>query len=106
MPEELKEEAGVTAQELEKMAVIEFFEEQTPIFECHIFFCRHWQGELSETDEMGVPHPYDINNIPFDQMWHADRTWIPMICARQKIRAKSYYNKGMTRQDHFEYVPL
>lgn len=103
---ELQEEAGITAQELEKVAVIEFFEEENPIFECHVFFCRKWNGELHETEEMAIPEPYKMDNLPFDQMWHADRTWIPIVCSGQRIHAKSYYNKGMTKQERFEQKPL
>jgi ADP-ribose pyrophosphatase YjhB (NUDIX family) len=105
---ELKEEAGVitTKQDLKKVAVIEFFEDQTRIFECHIFFCYKWHGDLCETEEMATPEMYKIDKLPFDNMWHADKVWMPIICSGQKIRAKSYYNKGMTRQERFERKPL
>lgn len=105
---ELQEKAGIVAskQDLEKVAVIEFFEEETQIFECHIFFCHQWKGELHETEEMATPKPYQLTSLPFDKMWHADRTWLSIVCTGQKIRAKPYYNKGMTHQERFEQEPL
>jgi 8-oxo-dGTP pyrophosphatase MutT (NUDIX family) len=103
---ELREEAGIEAKELEKVAVIEFFEEESPVFECHIFFCRSWTGEFKETEEMAFPQAYDISNVPYDKMWDADRVWLPLVCAGQKIKAVSIYNKGMTKQESFKYQEL
>jgi 8-oxo-dGTP pyrophosphatase MutT (NUDIX family) len=103
---EFKEESGVTAQNLEKVAIVEFFEGSTLIFECHIFFCRKWQGELCETDEMGKPELYELDNIPFDRMMDADRKWLSVVCVGQKIRAQVYYNDGLTHLERFEWEIL
>lgn len=105
---ELAEEGGVitSPEKLEKVAVIDFFEGETHIFECHIFFCRDWQGEFVETEEMEAPTPHDISNPPYERMWDADRVWLPLVCSGQKIRARSYYNEGMTEQVKFEHEPL
>lgn len=105
---ELKEESGVTAtlKDLEKVAVIDFFDGDTHIFECHIFFCNIWDGDFRETKEMAAPEKYDINALPYEQMWDADRTWLPLVFSGQKIRAQSYYDNGMKRQERFEYEPL
>lgn len=105
---EMKEEGGIDVfiEDLEKVAIINFFEEETEIFECHIFFCRKWRGEFQETEEMGAPQPYGISNPPYDQMWDADRVWLPLVCSGQKINAVSKYNKGMTKQVSFEYKKL
>jgi len=105
---EMKEEGGIVAspEDLEKVAIINFFEEDVWIFECHVFFCRSWQGEFKETEEMDAPRPYDISNPPYDRMWDADKVWLPIVCSRQKIRAESRYNQGMTKQKSFKYEPL
>lgn len=105
---EMKEEGGIVASpdDLEKVAVINFFEEDVQIFECHVFFCHNWQGEFHETDEMTAPQLYDILNPPYDHMWDADKVWLPIVCSGKKIRAVSKYNQGMTKQKSFEYEPL
>ena len=48
---EMKEESGVTVQleDLEKVAVIDFFKGGQHIFECHVYFCHNWVGEFQET---------------------------------------------------------
>lgn len=102
---EMEEEGGVraTIESLEKVAIINFFEEETGVFECHIFFCRKWEGEFCETEEMSLSQPYSINSLPYDSMWDADRVWLPIVFSGQKIRAISRYNKGMSKQVGFEY---
>ncbi|MDP3956469.1 MAG: NUDIX domain-containing protein [bacterium] len=105
---EMKEEGGIVAspEDLEKVAVINFFEEDVQIFECHVFFCRTWQGEFHETDEMDAPQLYNMLDLPYNRMWDADKVWLPIVCSGEKIRATSKYNQGMTRQENFEYEPL
>ena len=105
---EMKEESGVAVmpKDLEKVAIIDFFEGAAHIFECHVFFCRDWKGEFTETEEMSKAEPYDIHNPPYARMWDADRIWLPLVCSGKKIRGKSYYNQGMNRQEKFEYELL
>ena len=105
---EMCEEGGVTttAEHLEKVAIIDFFEEDAHIFECHVFFCRDWEGEFRETEEMAAPESFDIGNLPFNRMWDADKTWLPLVFSGKKIRAKSRYDKGMAHQEKFEYESL
>jgi 8-oxo-dGTP pyrophosphatase MutT (NUDIX family) len=105
---ELKEEGGIIAspKSLEKVGIIKFFEEDIGVFECHVFFCRKWKGQLRETEEMGIPQAHPILNLPYEQMWDADKVWLPIICSGEKINAISIYNKGMTKQVGFEYKPL
>jgi len=105
---EMKEESGVTVQleDLEKVAVIAFFKAEQQIFECHVYFCRNWEGDFQETKEMLVAQPYDLTSPPYDKMWDADRVWVPLICAGKKIRAVSRYNEDMTKQESFQYESL
>jgi 8-oxo-dGTP diphosphatase len=103
---EMKEEGGVTALRLERVAVIDFFEGEIQIFECHVFFCTEWRGAFRESEEMALPEAYPRDAMPYDLMWDADRVWLPLIFHGEKIRARSYYNEGMTKQERFEYEPL
>lgn len=102
---ELFEESRVRAKSLEKVSIVDFFKGQTQIFECHVYFCSRWEGEISETKEMGFPNSYKMTEIPFDKMWHADRTWLPIIFSGKKIKAQVYYDENMILE-RFEYVLL
>jgi 8-oxo-dGTP pyrophosphatase MutT (NUDIX family) len=105
---ELQEECAITAlpNNLEKVAVIDFFEGKVHLFECHIFFCTEWSGEFCESEEMALAQPYDISNPPYAEMWSGDIVWLPLLFSGQKIKARLYYNEGMTKQTKFEHEPL
>lgn len=105
---ELAEEGGVTVApaNLEKVAVIDFFDGENPLFKCHVFFVTAWHGDLVESDEMALPEWFSLKSIPYDRMWKADRQWLPLIFSGKKIYGKVYYKPSMNEMDHFEYVPL
>lgn len=105
---ELSEEAGVDADNsaLEKIAIIDFFDGENQIFECHVFFVKSWQGNPTESEEMAAPEWFDRESVPYDLMWKSDREWLPLIFSGKKIRGKAYYKSGMADMDHFEYIPL
>jgi 8-oxo-dGTP diphosphatase len=105
---ELNEEAGLTVlpQKLEKVALIDFFEGDEHIFECHVFFAREWEGELKESEEMAYPLFYKFTDLPYDRMWKSDRVWLPLVFSGEKIKAKAWYEKGMDEMKHFEHGAL
>ncbi|KAJ1675403.1 hypothetical protein EV182_001339 [Spiromyces aspiralis] len=78
---ELKEEANITANFLEKRGIIYFkFEEDPVIMDVHLYVTSDFTGQVTETDEM-KPEWYDIDSIPYDQMWPDDRIWNPWLFA-------------------------
>ena len=99
---ELEEECGLKV----KLKIIDFFDEQEQVFECHVFFAKEWEGEPKETKEMGPPKLYKLNDMPYEEMWKADRTWLPLVFSGEKIRAEAYYKKGMKEFDRLEPRPL
>jgi hypothetical protein len=105
---EFGEEAEVATshEKLNEVAVIDFFRAEEHLYECHIYFCGDWTGELHETEEMGPPEPFPKNSLPYDRMWIGDQQWLPIICSGQKIRGKMIYDKEMKKVLHFEYKPL
>lgn len=97
----------ITPDDIELVAVIYFYEKENLVFECHVYFLNKWEGEIQETEEMGPPQPFYIENLPYDQMWKADRIWLPLILKEgKKIRAKAVYEKGMQEVESFEYEAL
>ncbi|MGG5173015.1 8-oxo-dGTP diphosphatase [Pseudarthrobacter sp. J1738] len=41
-----------------------------------LFTARHWEGTPTETHEIS-PQWFDINELPFSQMWEDARHWLP-----------------------------
>src|ERR1700728_4494953 len=69
---ELFEEAGVTVDpanpaDLQKVAVIDFFDGDKPVFRCHVFFAKKWKGEPVESDEMTLPEWFAMDSVPYDR---------------------------------------
>ena len=105
---ELYDESGINVlfENMDKVAFIDFYEGDTHIFQCHVFFINKWQGDFKETEEMAYPELYDRDSLPFDKMWKSYREWLPLVCSGLRIRAKAYYNKGMDEVVSFEYESL
>lgn len=104
---ELKEESELTSRVgcLVQVAIIRFFFEDEPVFECYVFLTKEWEGEPRETEEM-APRWFPLDGLPFEEMWPADRLWIPLVLAGEKIRAEVRFNKEGTEVLEFTYNPL
>lgn len=105
---EIKEEAGtiIHRNDLDRVAIIDFFEADEYLFECHVFFIKRWDGDFQESEEMAFPDIYKLSEIPYDRMWKSDIHWMPLIFSGKRIRAVARYKKGMQDTDSFEYYPL
>jgi len=91
---ELLEESGLTALSLEKVGVIEFeFQGNPEILEVHIFRSDEVEGEPTESEEMR-PEWYDVNTLPFDEMWPDDRHWFPLFLDGKKFKGKFLFGEG------------
>lgn len=101
---ELKEESGLTTEEnnLTQVALIRFYFDGNPKFECYIYTLTQWEGEPIETEEMR-PRWYEIKNLPYDGMWVADVKWIPLILNGETIEAEVNFNEAGDEVRGFEY---
>ncbi len=104
---ELFEESGLIARpEAFELAGDLYFHQPSDPTWSHagiVYFVREWSGKIRMSDEM-EPRWFVPEEFPFQEMWMADRIWIPMILAGQKIRGTIYFEKdGSTVYDyHFE----
>ncbi|KAJ2613528.1 hypothetical protein H4S08_002155 [Coemansia sp. RSA 1365] len=75
---ELEEESGLHATKVKKCGLLFFYFEDSPIvMEVHVFMAHEYSGEVTETEEM-QPEWFDIDNMPFSQMWADDKCWWPL----------------------------
>lgn len=58
----------------------------------HVFITEKLQGEPTETEEMN-PTWYDIDKIPYENMWIDDIHWLPLVLEGKKINASFNFNK-------------
>jgi 8-oxo-dGTP diphosphatase/2-hydroxy-dATP diphosphatase len=91
---ELFEEAGLTALSLEKVGVLEFSFSKEPNLELemHIFKTDDFLGIPIESDEMR-PEWFNVDDIPYRQMWTSDTKWFPLFLAGQKFIGSVRFDK-------------
>jgi len=91
---ELKEEAGIDAENLEKVGVLDFeWTHNTEIIEVNMFKVKNFLGEPVESEEMR-PQWFDIDKIPFDKMWPDDAYWMPLFLAGKKFKGKFLFGEN------------
>lgn len=105
---EFCEESGARGWEhdMEKVAIVDFFKASEHIFQCHVYICHDWHGNICETNEMGPPEEFFSSAPPLDRMMPGDRHWLEKVFGGEKIRAKVFYNADNTEVLDFQYEPL
>ncbi len=92
---ELKEEIGIDAKELKKVAILSFYFPYQADWDqdVHVFFAKEWQGIPEESEEV-KPQWFKINEIPFDKMWSDDTLWLPKVLSGERLKAKFIFKEG------------
>ncbi|MBI2482448.1 MAG: NUDIX domain-containing protein [Candidatus Vogelbacteria bacterium] len=56
------------------------------VFVCEVcmFVVTDWQGSPKESDEMGKPEWFPIDDLPFSKMMVADKLWLPYVLDLKK----------------------
>lgn len=100
---EIKEEVGISVREsdAEKVGFIDFYFKDKPEWnqKMHIFLVKSWDGEATESEELS-PKWFDLNEIPYDNMWADDKHWLPMVLAGKNVEGKfNFVNEGANIDD-------
>lgn len=92
---EAKEEIGIQAQKLQKVAELTFiFPHKTEWNQVvHTYVTEHWDGEPTESEEM-KPQWYTVADIPFKDMWPDDIFWLPHVIHGEKVKAMFTFAEG------------
>jgi len=54
--------------------------------EVHVFQVTKWEGMEKETEEMR-PQWWDLDKVPFSQMWPDDEMWFPYMLRGENFKA-------------------
>lgn len=85
---EIREEAGIEPNDLERVGLIHFeFQGNPEILEVHLFRSTSFSGDPMETEEMR-PQWFRVEEIPFGSMWPDDQFWFPLFLSNKKFKAK------------------
>jgi 8-oxo-dGTP diphosphatase / 2-hydroxy-dATP diphosphatase len=91
---EFKEEAGVDLEEIKKVGFLEFeFPIISEIVEVHLYRAENFSGELTESEEM-KPQWFNIDEIPFKDMWPDDLHWMPLFLKGKKFKGKFIFGES------------
>ena len=90
---EMKEESGIKISKMNKLGILEFiYQDGSGDMEVHIFYAKEFKGILVESEEM-KPKWFNINEIPYDQMWADDKYWLPLFLKKKKFEGKFLFNE-------------
>jgi 8-oxo-dGTP diphosphatase/2-hydroxy-dATP diphosphatase len=98
---ELEEEAGIKAIDLQQCGLIRFEFETTyeHIMHVHVFVAYDYSGEITESEEM-KPEWFDLDKIPFDNMWKDDPFWFPYLLKGSKFNGSFLFADQSTIVHH------
>ncbi|MBN2737037.1 MAG: 8-oxo-dGTP diphosphatase [Spirochaetales bacterium] len=102
---ETQEEIGLTPHHLEKMVELHFVFLDGYSLYCAVFFSRHWEGNIIETDE-ALAFWNNINTIPYHKMWEDDQYWLPKALSGQKLRGFFVFDKDKMLDHRLEIVNI
>ena len=89
---ETKEESGITLINPVRMGNILFhFQNKEQDHDVHFFRADHYIGEPKESNEM-KPTWFNINYIPYDQMWPSDKYWMPLLLSGKFFKGNVEFN--------------
>ncbi len=97
---EAREEINVEVNSILKVAELTFVNLYNHEYDqlVHAYLCYDWQGEPKETEEMS-PRWFDINEIPFADMWPDDEFWLPKVLKGYFITGKFEFLDENTIQE-------
>ena len=103
MIRETQEEIAITPTQYQKWGVVKFnqFINNEPAVICtHIFTASDYTGEPQESEEM-KPQWFNLDQIPYDQMYATDKMWLPIILNQQGyFEATFKYDPAGNMIDH------
>ena len=91
----LKEEVGIEAPNLKKIAVINFYfphvSDESWNQRVHAFVADSWNGEPTESEEI-FPQWFHKDAIPFNSMWDDAQYWLLQALGGNELSAEFVFN--------------
>jgi 8-oxo-dGTP pyrophosphatase MutT (NUDIX family) len=81
--------------DLNKVASLDFFFPHNPNWNqrVHVFSVNKWKGTPKESEEMR-PKWFDIEDVPYDEMWSDDIYWLPNVLRGEKVNKAFYFDEN------------
>lgn len=95
---ETEEELCITPLEVEARGELWFHSDDFPHIVAYVFVAHDYTGSPTETAE-AVPHWFDFDAVPYEEMWADDRYWLPQLLGGQSVLGRFVFT-GKTLLDH------
>lgn len=99
---EAQEEINVTPIKFNKVADItfdEYYKNEQTLMRVHVFTSDEWEGQPTESEEM-VPQWFNVDNVPYSDMWPDDPYWLPQVLNGSKVTAHFKLDKNDVILEH------
>jgi ADP-ribose pyrophosphatase YjhB (NUDIX family) len=98
---EMFEETTVIPRKLKKVAVLNFYFPDKSDWnqQMFVFITHDWSGTPAETEEM-TPRWFNINKIPYGQMWESDTLWLPKVLDGKIVEGNFLYDENQKMLEH------
>jgi 8-oxo-dGTP pyrophosphatase MutT (NUDIX family) len=95
------EEIQVNVRKLKKVAILNFYFQVKTDWnqQVTVFLTDTWQGEPKETEEM-APKWFNINEIPYTDMWEDDILWLPLVLKGNIVEADFLFDENQKMLEH------
>ena len=95
---EIVEECGVIVEKenCKELGYIDFHFEDKPDFNQRVYIYRihEFFGDPKETEEMGPPEEFEVNEIPYDRMMVGDEKFVPLVVQNKKFKGEVHFSAG------------
>ena len=81
---EMREETGLVVKELQNIGILNFSNKDEKPFVVHVFISNNFSGDVTKNEE-GELRWFDVESVPFDEMWEDDKYWFPNIISKKKF---------------------
>ena len=93
---ETKEETDldISSNDMKNVWVLHFYFEANPEWDqdVHLYKIQNYNWAPAETEEI-KPEWFDLENIPYDQMWEDDYIWLPRVLKGETVEYNFYFGE-------------
>ena len=82
---ETREELLINPMNVRAAGELFFHANDMPRIHGHVFVASDYEGTPTETEE-AIPHWFEIDDIPYDEMWDDDRLWLRRVLRGDSVR--------------------
>ena len=91
---EVSEESNLNIEpnKFKELGFMDFFFDDKPEWDQHVVVYRvdDFEGAPEETEEM-MPKWFDLNEIPWSEMWKGDDQWLPYVIENKKFSGEIHF---------------